>query len=175
MTDEHWYNATGGCGDPSCMDCALEWGRKRGRDVTTKTKTVTIEGRTEFHSETGTEGGYWAVIANDSIHGPEALVDGKCPWNSQGLCPVETGQYHEHGRYEGLHLLQDGDHLVVYRSDGETVMWEGDIELIQHPLFSEDAHGFWIHADQAGEPRDVWSQLFFLELPCRLTREVEDK
>jgi hypothetical protein len=134
---------------------------------------VRIEGKTEFHSETGTEGGHWAVMANDGVHGRDELVDGKCPWGSmgrQGLCPVQEGSWHEHGRYEGLHVLANGDRLTIFEEDGETVKWRGEVELVRHPLFTEDAFGLWIHADQAGTNREEWASMFMKPHPCVLER-----
>ena len=129
------------------------------------TETAEFRGRTEFHSETGTEGGYWAVQRGGTVHSRDDLVDGKCPWDESG-CPVVRGWWHEHATYEGLHILRSGDHLTVYDGDGETLRWSGEISLIRHPLFTESAGGLWIHADQAGVNRDEWAGLFFEELPC---------
>ncbi len=126
-------------------------------------------GKLEFHSETGTEGGYWAIQTDDSLHGTEELVDGKCPW-TPGRCPVEAGDWHQHATYEGLLVLRNGDELFVFEEDGSTPKWKGAIELVQHPLFSEDAFGFWIHADQAGTNREEWAEMFFKELPATLVR-----
>ena len=75
--------------------------------------------------------------------------------------------------YEGLHLLEDGDQLTILSkeknvADRRTV-WSGTIELQQYPLFTEDAKGLWIHADQKGVSRDRWSQWFFDQFPARLT------
>lgn len=129
-----------------------------------------IQGKTEFHSETGTEGGHWAVVDDESLHGKDALVDGRCPW-TPGSCPVENGDWHEHGKYEGLHVLRDGDRLEILSADRERTLWKGEIELIRHPLFTEDAMGLWIHADQAGTPRDEWATYFMRPLPCVLERD----
>lgn len=71
--------------------------------------------------------------------------------------------------YEGLHVLKDGDKLTVLDpKDPEKELWTGEIKLIHHPLFSEDAGGMWIHADQEGFPREEWAKMFFMEFPCRL-------
>jgi hypothetical protein len=75
--------------------------------------------------------------------------------------------------YEGLHVLKDGDHLRVFNPDNPAkVVWEGDIQLVTHPLFTEDAGGFWIHADQAGEDRKAWAKMFFEGYPAELTTKV---
>lgn len=96
-----------------------------------------------FHSETGTEGGYWAFQDEQFIK-----PDG---WS-----------------YEGLHILKDGDWLIIMSADSESVVWDGEIKLDQKPLFSETATNFWIHADQEGIPRDVWAQYFFKAHPAHL-------
>lgn len=71
--------------------------------------------------------------------------------------------------YEGLHVLHDGDHLTVYSPDDKKhVVWEGEIKLKQHALFTEHAGGMWIHADQEGIDRETWAQMFFDGYPCRL-------
>lgn len=72
--------------------------------------------------------------------------------------------------YEGLHVLNNGDELTVFAKDDPTrVVWSGTIDLHQHDLFTEDAGGLWIHADQIGMDRDTWSQMFFDELPAELS------
>lgn len=73
--------------------------------------------------------------------------------------------------YEGLHVLEDGDHLTIFEGDGNTIAWEGEIKLIRHPLFTEVASGMWIHADQEGIDRDVWATYFFEGRPARLMRK----
>ena len=72
--------------------------------------------------------------------------------------------------YDGLNILNDGDHLTIYSKDGIEVVWEGDIKLKEHDLFTEDALGLWIHADQEGVDREVWARWFFDRLPAELRR-----
>jgi len=104
-----------------------------------------IEGVLFLHSETGTEGGYWAF--QDLKY-----ILSKNRWS-----------------YEGLHILEDGDNLTIYNPDNKAeVVWSGVIALKQHPLFTESASGLWIHADQAGIDRDVWAEYFFKEYPAKL-------
>lgn len=129
----------------------------------------TYFGNLMFHSETGTEGGYWAM--QDRCHVHTALVDGKCPWGSV-YCPVARGVYHEHARYEGLHVLKNGDYLKVFR--GADVVWEGEINLIHHSIFTEDVGGLWIHADQFGVDRNEWASMFFNEMNCELVTNDND-
>lgn len=71
--------------------------------------------------------------------------------------------------YKGLHILKDGDQLTIYnRDDKEKIEWSGIISLKQHPLFTEDAFGWWIHADQNGIEREVWAEYFLNRHPARL-------
>ncbi|MBR9683493.1 hypothetical protein GOV03_03045 [Candidatus Woesearchaeota archaeon] len=70
--------------------------------------------------------------------------------------------------YEGLHLLGDGDHLTIYDSDNKDEVWSGVINLKHHPLFTEDAFGLWIHADQIGIDRETWAEYFFEGYPATL-------
>jgi len=100
-----------------------------------------------FHSETGTEGGFWAVQDLQHIHPP---TDG-----------------HPYGRwdYEGLHILKDGDKLTIYSKDRE-VIWNGEIKLTEYPVFTEEACGMWIHSDQQGVDRETWAKYFMEESPC---------
>jgi len=71
--------------------------------------------------------------------------------------------------YEGLHILKDGDELIIYEKDDlSKVVWSGLIKLKQHDVFSQDAFGLWIHADQEGIDREKWATWFFAEYPARL-------
>jgi len=104
-----------------------------------------IKGVCSFHTETGTEGGYWAFHDARFIS-----VDGQ--WS-----------------YRGMYVLRDGDRLTIYKPDkpGE-VVWQGVVALIQYPPFTEDALGYWIHSEQAGVPRALWAEWFIKEYPAEL-------
>lgn len=123
-----------------------------------------IWGLTHFHTETGTEGGYWAV---QDIRGIDQAR------------PGQPGSW----SYYGLLRLRDGDRLTIFEPDGlplqgdkpygqpnweDSVIWQGEIRLREFPPFTEDALGYWIHAEQEGVPRDQWARWFIRELPCRL-------
>ena len=69
---------------------------------------------------------------------------------------------------KGLHILQNGDRLPMYHPDNDKEVWSGEVNLKQHSLFTEHASGLWIHADQIGIERDVWSEYFFNEYRARL-------
>ena len=57
---------------------------------------------------------------------------------------------------------------MVFSKDHETVVWYGLIALTQYEVFTQDASGMWIHADQNGIGRDEWSKFFFDEHPAVL-------
>lgn len=89
-----------------------------------------MRGICHFHSETGTEGGYWAFQDERHIKPPDAD--------------------HPHGQwsYEGLHVLKDGDHLTILdKENGNQVLWSGKIRLVNYPLFTQSAGGMWTHSD----------------------------
>ncbi len=73
--------------------------------------------------------------------------------------------------YEGLHVLNDGDHLTIWDEDRTEQVWDGVIDLCEHDLFTEGAGGMWIHADQKGIPREMWSEWFFRGLPADLVTQ----
>jgi hypothetical protein len=113
---------------------------------------VILEGVCFFWSETGTEGGHWAFQDKKHIHPPDKEYP-TLRWD-----------------YEGLWVLKDGDRLTIYEKDGSgRIVWEGEIKLHNHPLFTESAGGMWIHADQEGIDRKIWSRWFHQEYPARLT------
>jgi len=62
-----------------------------------------IHGIVFLFSETGTEGGWWAVQGDGYLQ-----ADGV------------------HWRYEGMQLLEEGDALTIYADDG-SVLWYGII------------------------------------------------
>lgn len=120
--------------------------------------TVELHGHCYFWSETGTEGGHWA------------FEDERFHWPSLGLNPGSSTL----GSYGGLHVLRDGDYLEIYDPDNpELIVWKGHILLRQHPLFTEDAYGLWIHTDQEGELREEWSIYFIKGYPAKLITEHE--
>lgn len=75
----------------------------------------------------------------------------------------------EKSSYDGLHTLQDGDQLTIFRKDDPgAVHWEGEIKLLDRGLFREDAFGMWIHNDQEGVVREDWARPFMEEWPAEL-------
>jgi len=119
-------------------------------DKTEANTPKTLEGVLHFFSETGTEGGHWAFQDAQYI----SFVDGQERWS-----------------YTGLHVLKDDDFLTIYDpANREKTVWSGKILLQSYNLFTQDARGFWIHADQVGIDRDVWAEYFFREYPAQLTK-----
>lgn len=116
----------------------------------------TIIGTTFLHSETGTEGGWWAVqedgfLAEDGIH-----------W-----------------KYEGLQYLEEGDHLIIFKDgDYSEVLFDGIIKkdattnltahqiikngkIVASPDWNQQVvDGMYVHWLQAGIDPKVWSSFF---------------
>jgi hypothetical protein len=112
-----------------------------------------LKGVIHLWSETGTEGGFWAFQDEKYIIPPtNDYPFGK--WS-----------------YEGLYVLKTGDKLTIISPVDGSVLWEGIIDLQEHPLFTEytDA-GFWLHADQKGIAREEWAKWFYGEYPAILER-----
>lgn len=144
-----------------------------------------IEGICAFHSETGTEGGYWAFqdsrcIEKNVGYGwckkcgkwlrnqtTDTDIVGDIPGGCKdGAHEEEIG---DSWSYEGLYILKDGDRLTIYsKDDPNEIVWSGTIKLRKYPPFTEDAFGMWIHADQEGVDRKIWAKWFFEEYPAAL-------
>lgn len=160
------------------------------------TEKDVLKGVCYLCSETGTEGGYWAFqdarfITKDVLR-PYCAKCGKyleSPQNETlevtkvlplaqvlgGEEPTECpdGQHErlmgDSWSYDGSHILRDGDRLTIFSPNDPTlVVWSGVIALRQHPLYTEHASGYWIHADQEGIDRDVWAGYFFENYPAEL-------
>ena len=119
-------------------------------------------------SETGTEGGWWAM--------------------------QEDGFVTEHGhwRYEGLQYLEDGDEFTVFADDG-SVLWHGIIhrdtktgavprQVIRKGRLVNDrtwkqqvVGGMWVYWVQKGMAPEAWGELFVGEKRCLVKREDEGK
>ncbi len=143
----------------------------------------TLSGVLHFHSETGTEGGHWAFQDFRCIQ--KNVPSGFCKncgnyigdvyKRNEGLNenPTCKDGAHEEGirdawSYDGLHILKDGDRLIIYHPNDNKEIWSGVINLKQYPLFTEHVFGMWIHADQIGIKREVWAEYFFQEYPADL-------
>jgi len=160
-------------------------------------KQKSLRGVCCFHSETGTEGGYWAFqdsqFITKDVPRPYCKKCGKYlkPQKSGGIkitkvlrttqdildskepreCP--EGQHEsetdDSWSYEGLHILKDGDHLVIYsKNNPSKIVWSGIIQLCRYAVFTEHAFGFWIHADQGGVDRNLWAKWFLEEYTAKL-------
>jgi hypothetical protein len=117
-------------------------------------------------SETGTEGGSWAVQEDGFI-----TPDGD--W-----------------RYEGIQLLQEGDDFTVYAEDGG-ILFNGIIrrdtkteaiprQILRNGRLENDPKrkrqavgGMWVRWVQKGMDPEAWGRLFDEEKRCLLRRESE--
>lgn len=115
-------------------------------------------------SETGTEGGWWAMQQDGFV--------------------TEDG----HWRYEGLEYLEEADDFTVYDKDG-SVLWHGIIHqdtktgAIPHRVIRKGkvvidkswkqqvVGGMWVHWIQKGMDPEAWGELFCGEKRCLLKRE----
>jgi hypothetical protein len=98
-----------------------------------------IEGRLEDFFQTGTEGLVWSVVEED-----------------------EMG-------YDGLHEIQEGDHLTIADQLGHKI-WAGTIRCDResgwrryptNPKYGQpNALGYWIHWTQKGFKPNDWARLF---------------
>lgn len=154
-----------------------------------------LSGVLTFHSETGTEGGYWAfqdekfITKNTSRFSckkcglywdktreteQDVLKKAERFGGSPDLkfCDASAHEFvlacSENWSYEGLHILKDGDELTIFSKDCSSVVWSGKIELTTFSLFTEHVSGLWIHADQKDVPRHIWGMWFFEEYPAFL-------
>jgi uncharacterized protein YgiM (DUF1202 family) len=117
-------------------------------------------------SETGTEGGWWAIQEDGFV------TDGG------------------HWKYEGLQYLKEGDDFTVFADDG-SVLFHGIIhqdrrtgaiprqvirnrKLENDPSLKQQVVGcFWVHWIQKGMDPDVWGELFVGNKRCLVKREEE--
>lgn len=166
-----------------------------------------IEGVAHFFSETGTEGGLWALQDQDYIEPNETrftCVNCYLYWDKEKypespprhiqsqplnevdlktdvndvfpeMCPPGECNFEpvsdETWYYEGLHILSDGDYLIIYdKEDSDSVVWEGEISLVDHPVFTESVFGLWIHSDQEGVDRERWARWFINRHPATLVK-----
>ena len=118
-------------------------------------------------SETGTEGGWWAMQEDGYV--------------------AEDG----HWLYEGLQYLEEGDDFTVFADDG-SVLWHGIIRqddktgAIPHRVIRKGkvvidkswkqqvVGGMWVHWIQKGMDPEAWGELFEGKKRCLLRREGKD-
>ena len=128
-------------------------------------KLADLRGICFLFSETGTEGGSWAM-------------------QEDGCFVTEDG----HWRYEGLQYLEEGDDFTVFAEDG-SVLWHGVIhrdsktgriprQEIRKGILVNDrtwkqqvVGGMWVHWIQKGMYLEAWGDLFVGEKRCLLRRE----
>jgi len=115
-------------------------------------------------SETGTEGGWWAM-QEDGFSSEDGL----------------------HWSYEGIRKLEEGDVFTVFAEDG-SVLWQGIIhhdtttgliprqvlrkgKLVNDPTRKQQVvGGMWVHWVQAGIEPEAWGELFVGYKRCLLKR-----
>jgi hypothetical protein len=75
--------------------------------------------------------------------------------------------------YEGLHMLNDGDHLRIYREEDPTqVVWEGAVKLRRVDSYGPEGGtlGWRVHQkEDVGVGEETWFRWFLDELPAELT------
>lgn len=115
-------------------------------------------------SETGTEGGWWAM-------------------QKDGFT-TEDG----HWSYQGLEYLEEGDDFTVYDEDGSVLFHDtihqdsktGRIprqvlrggKLVNDRTWKQQVvGGFWVHWIQKGKDPDAWGELLIGEKRCLLRRK----
>jgi hypothetical protein len=153
-------------------------------------------GVTEFYSETGTEGGYWAFQderfikpnttrfwckhcylnwTKNTESEEDVLRKGEERRVSASGMPYCERIKHdfvpispEDWSYEGLYLLKNDDYLTIFDREKTKVLWSGTIHLKHYPPFQEDAFGWRIHDDQIGVDREVWAKWFMEKHPAKL-------
>ena len=118
-----------------------------------------IHGIAFGHSETGTEGMWWAVQDKEYMSLDEKSWD-----------------------YTGLHILKKGDKLTLHKDS--KVIWEGTIDpdyevgVTNSPASSirqqQSACGFWVHWIQRGWRPDAWARLFLDEPRATLEKLISD-
>jgi len=127
-----------------------------------------MNGVTLLFSETGTEGGWWAMQEDGFLE-------------EDGI----------HWKYEGLHELKENDEFTVYDSDGN-ILWTGIIHqdketnLQSHSVFRKGkwvvdktwkqqvVDNMWVHWLQSGVDPETWSDLFVDNKRCLLKREENE-
>jgi hypothetical protein len=123
--------------------------------------------------ETGSEGTSWAIQ-------DEKFIDDK-------------GMY----SYDGLHIIEDGDHLEILSPDKKVSIWEGKVSLLgqwhaeAHPYLKQyikaapynpeykqlSLAGRWIHRIPANVDLGLWSYVFLFKEDFRgvLTKKKKAK
>lgn len=124
---------------------------------------IEIKGYCFLYSETGTEGGWWAV-QEDGFKLPSGYES-----------------------YYGLNYLEEGDRFTVYNEDG-TVRWSGvihkntEIGKQMHSVFRDGkwvkdpewtqqvVDNMWVHWVQDGINPEEWGKLFLKRPRCLLEK-----
>ena len=128
--------------------------------------TRELKGVCFLFSETGTEGGWWAIQEDGFV--------------------TDDGDW----AYEGLQCLEEGDDFTVYADDG-SALFDGIIhrdtrtgaiprlvihgdKLADHPTWKQQVvGGMWVHWTQRGVDPEAWGRLFTGNKRCLVRREEE--
>ena len=116
-------------------------------------------------SETGTEGGWWAIQEDGFV--------------------TEGENEGEQWSYEGLHILGEGDDLTVY-GDDDSVLFHGIIHrdtktgavsrrngnaVTRISRKQQVVGGRWVHWIQKGVDPEAWGELLIGEKRCLVRRK----
>lgn len=136
------------------------------------------KGRLNFHSETGTEGGWYTYQEDAWIFTKDRRCD-SCGQTKYAqppgyYCPAEQTTQGECWSYSGLKYLDNGDHLKVFV--GGEVLWEGEVQLVpRNDVYVNDkaeVYGLWVNQEpdpSMGVDRLDWAQWFLNGLECEVT------
>lgn len=128
-----------------------------------------MKGVLVFHSETGTEGGWYAFqdekfmgipddtencakcgymrkyVEEEEAAGREIIPSSESLKYGLGICNYADHEWKllfPKGRssYEGLHMLKDGDHLRIRQPDTYEILWQGNVLFTRNTdLYTEDS------------------------------------
>lgn len=115
-----------------------------------------LEGHLVGWWETGTEGVYWSL---------------------------DSGCGAAQRSYDDLHVLDEGDELLIYEEDGTlvwsgTISWDRQVRWRPYPFNPEQGQqevgGLWVHGIQSGVDPEVWADYFMGHelLLCSVRREL---
>ena len=132
-----------------------------------------VEGVALFHSETGTEGGWYAFQANEWVH----TKDEKPEWCPTGDCWAHDKHNHtgRHASYHGLILLKNGDHAVIRDPKTGLVVFDDVVKMtMNNDLYTKDSKshvlGAWVNQEPVGVRRELWARWFMQGYPMVLQR-----
>jgi len=99
-----------------------------------------------------------------------------CTWGEQGSEGLSwvLQEPNPQSAWDGFHMLQNGDHLTIYKEDG-SIAWQGVINLEhktgwqRYPrnpdprIGQQSAFGMWVHGNQRGFKNiEDWAEMFMV-------------